>query len=95
MPNITSKQDLIVYFEEKSQRSTSEGDIYVQTVNEILMLLRENDAITGLKSQVRRLHREKLMEIQRTESPEIRAEQRKQLAVYDDFLTQARSIPVQ
>jgi hypothetical protein len=44
---------------------------------------------------VRRLHRDKLKEIQNTESIEARIELRKQLGVYDDCLTQIRTIPVQ
>lgn len=95
MPNITCKKDLIAYFEEKSQRSTNEGEVYVQAVNDILATLNEKDDITELKSLVRRLHREKLREIQRSDIAETRVELRKQLTVYDDFLTQIRAIPVQ
>ena len=95
MPNMTSKQDLITYFAEKSQRNAKEGGTYFETVNEILMLLDETDNIAEIKSVVRNLHREKLKEIQRTESVEMRIELRKQLGVYDDCLTQIRTIPVQ
>ena len=95
MPNITCKKDLIEYFEEKSQRNANEGEVYVQTVNDILATLNEKDDITELKSLVRRLHREKLREIQRSDVAETRVELRKQLTIYDDFLTQIRAIPVQ
>ncbi|GER91266.1 hypothetical protein KDW_54280 [Dictyobacter vulcani] len=95
MPNITCKKDLIEYFEEKSQRHANEGEVYVQTVNDILATLNEKDDITELKSLVRRLHREKLREIQRSDVAETRVELRKQLTIYDDFLTQIRAIPVQ
>ena len=95
MPNMTSKQDVIAYFAEKSQRSAKDGGIYFETVNEVLMLLDETDDIAQIKAVVRNLHREKLKEIQRTESIETRIELRKQLGVYDDCLTQIRTIPVQ
>ncbi len=95
MPNITSKQDLIAYFAEKSQRSAKEGGPYFETVNEMLMLLDETDDISEIKSAVRHLHREKMKEVQSTESIEARIELRKQLGVYDDCLTQLRTIPVQ
>lgn len=95
MPNMTSKQDLITYFAEKSQRSAKEGGTYFEAVNEMLMLLDETDDIAEIKSVVRNLHREKLKEIQRTESIETRIELRKQLGVYDDCLTQIRTIAVQ
>ncbi len=93
MPKITTKQELIDYFAEKSQRSY-EGNAYVEAVVSILMLLDETDNIAEIKSTVRGMHREKLVEIQRTESIETRIEQRKQLAVYDDCLTQLRGIAV-
>ncbi len=95
MPNIVSKKDLIAYFEEKSQRSASEGGTYFETVNEMLSILDETDDIAEIKSFVRRLHRDKLKEIQLTESVETRIELRKQLGVYDDCLTQIRAIPLQ
>lgn len=93
MSKITTKQELIDYFAEKSQR-TYEGSSYIEAVVSILMLLDETDNITEIKSAVRGMHREKLAEIQRTESIETRIEQRKPLAVYDDCLTQLRGIPV-
>jgi hypothetical protein len=93
MPNMKSKKDLLEYFEEKSRRSADEGGVYFETVNEILILLDETDDIAEIKSFVRGLHREKLKEIQRTESVEARIELRKQLGVYDDCLTQIRAIP--
>lgn len=95
MPNMTSKKDLIAYFEEKSQRNANEGGTYFETVNEMLILFDETDDIAEIKSFVRRLHREKLKEIQRTESVGTRVELRKQLGVYDDCLTQIRAIPIQ
>jgi hypothetical protein len=95
MPNITSKQDLIAYFAEKSQRSAKDGGTYFETVNEMLMILDETDDVAEIKAVVRNLHREKLKEIQRTESIETRIELRKQLGIYDDCLTQIRTIPVQ
>ncbi len=94
MPNMTSKQDLIAYFAEKSQRSAKDGWTYFETVNEVLMLLDETDDVAQIKAAVRNLHREKLKEIQRTESIETRIELRKQLGVYDDCLTQLRTISV-
>ncbi len=93
MPKITTKQELTEYFAEKSQRAY-EGNSYVEAVVSILMLLDETDNIQEIKSTVRGMHREKLVEIQRTESIETRIEQRKQLAVYDDCLMQLRGIPV-
>ncbi len=93
MPKITTKQELINYFEQKSQ-NTHEGQTYVDAVVSILMFLDETDDVAEIKSTVRRMHREKLAEIQRTEDVETRIEQRKQLAVYDDCLTQLRGIPV-
>ncbi|HEY0755443.1 MAG TPA: hypothetical protein VGD98_15910, partial [Ktedonobacteraceae bacterium] len=72
MPTITSKKDLVAYFAEKSQRSASEGGTYFEAVNEMLILLDETDDIAEIKSFVRRLHRETLKEIQRTESIEER-----------------------
>ena len=95
MATMTSKQDLINYFAEKSQRSAKEGGVYFETVNELLMLFDETDNISEIKSAVRQLHREKMKEVQRTESIEARIELRKQLGVYDDCLTQLRTIPVQ
>lgn len=92
---MTSKKELIEYFEEKSQRSAEEGGTYFETVNAMLALLNETDDIVKIKSSVRSLHREKLKEIQQTESVEERVELRKQLGVYDDLLTQIRSIPLQ
>ena len=94
MPNMTSKKDLVAYFADKSQRSASEGGVYFEAVNEILILLDETDDITEIKSFVRRLHREMLKQIQQTESVEARIELRKQLGVYDDCLTQMRAIPL-
>ena len=95
MPKLTSKKDLVEYFEEKSQRSASEGGIYFETVNEMLILLDETDNIAEIKSFVRTLHRETLKEIQRTESVDTRIELRKQLGVYDDCLTQFRTVPLE
>ena len=95
MPNMTSKQDLIAYFAEKSQRSAKDGGAYFETVNEVLLLLDETDDVAQIKAAVRNLHREKLKEIQRTENIETRIELRKQLGVYDDCLTQLRTIPLQ
>ena len=95
MPNMTSKQDLIAYFAEKSQRSAKDGGTYFETVNEVLLLLEETDDVAQIKAVVRHLHREKLKEIQRTESIETRIELRKQLGIYDDCLTQLRTIPLQ
>ena len=94
MPKITTKQELMAYFEEKSQRSADEDGIYLDTVNEILILLDETDDIAEIKSFVRNLHRETLKETQRTENVEARIELRKQLGVYDDCLTQLRTIPI-
>ena len=94
MPEMKSKEDLVAYFGEKSQRSADEGGTYFETVNEILFLLGETDDIAEIKSFVRRLHREKMKEIQQTESVEERIELRKQLGVYDDCLTQIRAIPL-
>jgi hypothetical protein len=93
MPKITTKQELIEYFAEKSQRAY-EGNAYIEAVVSLLMLLDETDNITEIKSTVRAMHREKLVEIQRTEDIATRIEQRKQLSVYDDCLTQLRGIPV-
>ena len=93
MPKVTSKKDLIDYFEDKSKRGANDGGIYVETVNEMLILLEETDDIAEIKAFVRRLHRECLKEIQRTEGVEGRIELRKQLGVYDDCLTQIRTIP--
>lgn len=93
MPKITTKQELIDYFAQKSQ-NTHEGTSYVEAVVTLLMFLDETDDIAEIKSTVRRMHREKLAEIQRTEDVATRIEQRKQLAVYDDCLTQLRGIPV-
>ena len=95
MPGMTSKEDLVAYFGEKSRRSASEGGTYFEAVNEMLILLDETDNIAEIKSFVRNLHRELLKEIQRTESIETRIELRKQLGVYDDCLTQIRTIPKQ
>ncbi|HEY4386513.1 MAG TPA: hypothetical protein VGN34_18815 [Ktedonobacteraceae bacterium] len=95
MPKITSKQDLVAYFEEKSQRGAKDGDTYFEAVSEILVLLNETDDIAEIKSFVRRLHRERLKEIQHAESVEMRVELRKQLGAYDDCLTQMRTIPMQ
>ena len=94
MPDIKSKKDLTAYFDEKSQRSAKEGGIYFETLNEILILLDESDDIAEIKAFVRRLHRECLKEIQRTENIETRIELRKQLGVYDDCLTQIRTVSV-
>src|SRR5450631_2434287 len=92
MPNIKNKKELIAYFEEKSKRSADEGGTYFETVNEMLILLDETDDIAEIKAFVRGLHRERLKEIQHTESVEARIELRKQLGVYDDCLTQMRTI---
>ncbi len=94
MPKITSKKELVEYFQEKSQRSAGEGGTYLDAVNEILILLDETDDIAEIKSFVRNLHRETLKETQRTESVETRIELRKRLGVYDDCLTQLRTIPI-
>ncbi len=91
MPKITTKGELIDYFAEKSKR-TNEGNSYIEAVVSILMLLDETDDIQEIKSTVRRMNREKLAEIQRTDDIATRIEQRKQLSVYDDCLTQLRSI---
>ncbi len=93
MPRITTKQELIDYFAEKSMR-THEGNSYIEAIVSILMLLDETDNIQEIKSTVRTMNREKLAEIQRTEDIATRIEQRKQLAVYDDCLTQLRGIPL-
>ena len=93
MPKVTTRQELIDYFAQKSQ-NTHEGTSYVEAVVTLLMFLDETEDIAEIKSTVRRMHREKLAEIQRTEDIETRIEQRKQLAVYDDCLTQLRGIPV-
>ena len=92
MPNIGTKPDLITYFTEKRDRSIKESKIYNETVVEILDLLNSTDDIAAIKSRVRSLHRTTLAEIQRTPDAETRAEQRKQLGVYDDCLTQMRGI---
>lgn len=92
---MTSKKDLVAYFADKSQRSSSEGGTYFEAVNEMLILLDETDDIAEIKSFVRRLHRETLKQIQQTENIEARIELRKQLGVYDDCLTQMRTIPLQ
>jgi hypothetical protein len=94
MAKMESKKDLVAYFEEKSQRSAREGGTYFEAVNELLTILDETDDIAEIKAFVRRLHRDKLKEIQLTESIEARIELRKQLGVYDDCLTQIRTIPV-
>ncbi len=93
MPKITTKQQLIDYFAQKSQ-NTHEGSSYIDAVVSILVFLDETDDIAEIKSMVRRMHREQLAEIQRTDDIATRVEQRKQLAVYDDCLTQLRGIPV-
>ena len=92
MPNIETKQDLIAYFTEKKNRSIQVDDIYHATVVEILDILNSTDDIAAIKSKVRSLHRTTLAEIQRTLDAETRGEQRKQLGVYDDCLTQMRGI---
>jgi hypothetical protein len=92
MPNMTSKKELLTYFEDKSRRSASEGGIYFDTVNEILILLDETDDIAEIKPFVRALHRETLKQTQNTESIEERIELRKRLGVFDDCLTQLRTI---
>jgi len=76
MPNMTNKQDLIAYFAEKSQRSAKDGGTYFETVNEMLLLFDQMDDVAEIKAVVRNLHREKLKEIQRTESSEARIELR-------------------
>lgn len=95
MPDMTSKQDIIAYFEEKRQRKAQEGEAYFKALNELLEMFNETDSITAIKSVVRNLHRNTLKEIQNTESVEMRIELRKQLDLYDDCLTQLRSIPAQ
>ncbi len=90
MPNMTNKQDLIAYFAEKSQRSAKDGGTYFETVNAMLLLFDQTDDVAEIKAVVRNLH-----EIQRTASSETRIELRKQLGIYDDCLTQMRTIPVQ
>jgi hypothetical protein len=87
-----SKNELVAYFEEKSKRSENEGGSYFEAVNEMLILLDETDDIAEIKAFVRRLHRERLKEIQQTESVETRIDLRKQLGVYDDLLTQIRTV---
>lgn len=94
MPAITTKQELIDYFVEKRDRGGQEGESYYATLGDVLTLLNQSDDIAQIKSTVRKWHREKLAEIQRTASVEERIEQRKQLAVYDDCLTQLRGISV-
>jgi hypothetical protein len=95
MPNITNKQDLIAYFEEKKQRKAPEGEAYFKALNDLLALLDETETVPALKTAVRNLHRNTLKEIQHTESVEVRVELRKQLDLYDDCLTQLRSLPPQ
>lgn len=95
MPNITNKQDLIAYFEEKKQRKAPEGEAYFKALNELLALIEETEPVPALKSAVRSLHRNTLKEIQNTESVEVRVELRKQLDLYDDCLTQLRGLPAQ
>ena len=90
---LRQSRKLIDYFAQKSQ-NTHEGNSYVDAVVSILMFLDETDDIAEIKSTVRRMHREKLAEIQRTDDVATRIEQRKQLAVYDDCLTQLRGIAV-
>jgi hypothetical protein len=92
MPGMKSKNELVAYFEEKSKRSENEGGPYFEAVNEMLILLDETDDIAEIKAFVRGLHRERLKEIQQTESIEIRIDLRKQLGVYDDLLTQIRTV---
>ena len=92
MPSMKSKNELVAYFEEKSKRSENEGGSYFEAVNEMLILLDETDDIAEIKAFVRRLHRERLKEIQQTESVETRIDLRKQLGVYDDLLTQIRTV---
>jgi len=92
MATITNKQELIAYFAEKRDRSAQEGGLYHETLVALLDILKQSDDITALKSTIRGLHRTKLAEIQRTADAETRAEQRKQMAVYDDCLTQMRGI---
>jgi hypothetical protein len=93
MATITSKQELIAYFTEKRDRSVQEGGSYHDTVVALLNILDQSDDITAIKSTIRSLHRAKMAEIQRTTDVETRIEQRKQLAAYDDCLTQMRGIP--
>jgi hypothetical protein len=95
MPNMTNKQDIIVYFEEKQQRKAPEGGAYFKALSDLLTLLNETESIAAIKSAVRNLHRNILKEIQQTESVEVRVELRKQLDLYDDCLTQLRSLPAQ
>ena len=59
MPKITTKQELINYFAEKSQRAY-EGNAYIETVVSILMLLDETDNIQEIKSTVRAMNREEV-----------------------------------
>lgn len=94
MAAISTKQELVSYFVEKRDRGGQEGDAYYATLEAVLELLNQTEDISQIKSTVRKWHREKLAEIQRTTSVEERIEQRKQLAVYDDCLTQLRGIPV-
>lgn len=95
MPNITSKQDIIAYFEEKKQRKVPEGEAYFKALNDLLTLIAVTETVPALKSAVRNLHRNTLKEIQNTESVEVRIELRKQLDLYDDCLTQLRGLSVQ
>jgi hypothetical protein len=62
MPNMTNKQDLIAYFAEKSQRSAKDGGTYFETVNALLLLEEQTDAVAEIKAVVRNLHREKKSE---------------------------------
>jgi hypothetical protein len=62
MPNMTNKQDLIAYFAEKSQRSAKDGGTYFETVNALLLLFEQTDAVAEIKAVVRNLHREKKSE---------------------------------
>ncbi len=93
MPNMTNKHDIIVYFEEKKERKAPEGGAYFKALTDLLTLLNETESIAAIKSAVRNLHRNILKEIQQTESVELRIELRRQLDLYDDCLTQLRSLP--
>lgn len=92
MAQMKTKQELLTYFEAKSKRGEHKQGAFYDAVNEVLLLLEEVDDIGEIKSQVRRLHREKLREIQEIADIEERIEQRKKLAVYDDCLTRMRTI---
>jgi hypothetical protein len=89
-----NKQDIIAYFEEKKQRKTSESEAYLKALDNLLTLLKETENVAAIKSAVRTLHRNKLREVQNTESIELRIELRKDLELYDECLTQLRGLPL-